>query len=73
MVQKVKFILFDMDNVLCRYDRWARAARLTETSGNMKDEIYRAIWESGFERLGDSGALTPAEYLHVFGRRIGYP
>jgi putative hydrolase of the HAD superfamily len=73
MVEKIDFILFDMDNVLCRYDRWARAARLAEISVNTKDEIYRAIWESGFERSGDNGTLTAAEYLQGFGRRIGYP
>jgi putative hydrolase of the HAD superfamily len=73
MVEKIDFILFDMDNVLCRYDRWARAARLAEISGNTKDEIHRAIWESGFERSGDDGTLTSAQYLQGFGRRIGYP
>jgi len=73
MVETIDLILFDMDNVLCRYDRWARAARLAEISGNTKDEIHRAIWESGFERSGDDGTLTSAQYLQGFGRRIGYP
>ena len=73
MVEKIDLVLFDMDNVLCRYDRWARAARLAEISGNTKEEIHRTIWESGFERSGDNGTLTAAEYLQGFGRRIGYP
>ena len=73
MIEKINLILFDLDNVLCRYDRWARAARLAEISGTAATEIYRAIWQSGFERLGDDGTLTPAEYLKGFGERIGYP
>jgi glucose-1-phosphatase len=73
MIEKVKLILFDLDNVLCRYDRWARAARLAEISGTAANEVYRAIWQSGFERLGDDGTLAPDEYLKGFGERIGYP
>jgi putative hydrolase of the HAD superfamily len=73
MIEKVKLILFDLDNVVCRYDRWARAARLAEISGTGANEIYRAIWQSGFERLGDNGTLTSGEYLKGFGERIGYP
>jgi len=73
MTEKIKLVLFDLDNVLCRYDRWARAARLAEISGTEAKEIYRAIWESGFERLGDDGTLSPREYLKGFGDRIGYP
>jgi putative hydrolase of the HAD superfamily len=73
MVEKIECILFDMDNVLCRYDRWARAARLAEISGKSAEEIYRVIWESGFEGLGDRGALSAPEYLTGFGSRIGYP
>jgi putative hydrolase of the HAD superfamily len=72
MTEKLAFILFDMDNVLCRYDRWRRAARLAEMSGTPARDIYRAIWESGFENLGDNGTLAPAEYLKAFGDRIGY-
>jgi glucose-1-phosphatase len=73
MVEKIECILFDMDNVLCRYDRWARAARLAEISGKSPEEIHRVIWESGFEALGDSGALSAPDYLKGFGSRIGYP
>jgi putative hydrolase of the HAD superfamily len=72
MVDKIELVLFDMDNVLCHYDRWMRAHRLAEISGGTADNIYRAIWESGFERLSDNGTFTPSEYLQGFGDRIGY-
>jgi putative hydrolase of the HAD superfamily len=73
MVEKIECILFDMDNVLCRYDRWARAARLAEISGKTAEEIHRVIWESGFEGLGDRGVLAALDYLKGFGSRMGYP
>lgn len=72
MLQAIKLVLFDMDNVLCAYDRHSRAARLAEFSGGEADHIYREIWETGFEQLGDSGTLSRAEYLQAFGNRIGY-
>jgi HAD superfamily hydrolase (TIGR01509 family) len=73
MTKKLQLILFDMDNVLCRYDRSARIARLAELSGNTENEIHRRIWESGFERSGDEGTLSSSAYLQGFGRLIGYP
>jgi HAD superfamily hydrolase (TIGR01509 family) len=70
---KIECILFDMDNVLCRYDRSVRVARLSEISGKPADNIHRVIFESGFESLGDCGALAADEYLSGFGHRIDYP
>ena len=73
MVEKIKLVLFDMDNVLCDYDRRARAAFLARLAGTTTDFVYEAIWGTGFEQqLGDSGALDAPEYLRAFGERIGY-
>jgi putative hydrolase of the HAD superfamily len=69
----IKLVLFDMDNVLCGYDRGKRVACLAELAGSTSDAVYKAIWDSGFELLGDSGALDAADYLRGFGERIGYP
>jgi HAD superfamily hydrolase (TIGR01509 family) len=69
----IKLVLFDMDNVLCAYNRGERVACLAELAGTTGDFVYKAIWESGFEFLGDSGALDAADYLRGFGERIGYP
>ncbi len=41
--------------------------------GASSDAVHEAIWDSGFELLGDSGALEAADYLRGFGERIGYP
>jgi putative hydrolase of the HAD superfamily len=69
----IKLVLFDMDNVLCDYDRGKRVARLAELAGATSEFVHRAIWDSGFELLGDSGAIGAADYLRGFGERIGYP
>jgi glucose-1-phosphatase len=69
----IKLVLFDMDDVLCDYDRAKRVACLAELAGTTSPFVHEAIWESGFEARGDSGALDAADYLRGFGERIGYP
>ena len=66
-------LLFDLDGVLCRYDRRARVAALARTSGKSSEFVERAIWGSGFEDLGDAGAFDAEAYLSGFGERLGYP
>lgn len=73
MTDTIKLVLFDMDNVLCQYDRVKRVAHLAELAGSTSEFVHAAIWESGFEALGDCGALEAADYLRGFGERIGYP
>ncbi|MGY3033099.1 HAD superfamily hydrolase (TIGR01509 family) [Bradyrhizobium sp. USDA 4354] len=73
MTDAIKLVLFDMDNVLCDYDRGKRVACLAELAGSTCEAVHAAIWGSGFELLGDSGALEAADYLRGFGERIGYP
>jgi HAD superfamily hydrolase (TIGR01509 family) len=69
---RIDLVLFDMDNVLCRYDKRIRAAYLANLAGSTPDSVYDAIWESGFELLSYSGALGAEDYLRGFGERIGY-
>jgi putative hydrolase of the HAD superfamily len=73
VTDKIKLVLFDMDNVLCEYDRGKRVAHLAGLAGRTTESVYKAIWEAGFEFLGDSGALDASDYLRGFGERIGYP
>ncbi|MGY3288301.1 beta-phosphoglucomutase-like phosphatase (HAD superfamily) [Bradyrhizobium sp. LM3.6] len=51
----IKLVLFDMDNVLCDYDRGKRVAWLAKLAGATSEFVHKAIWDSGFELLGDSG------------------
>ena len=73
LMRRPSLVLFDMDDVLCAYSRPARAAYLSRLAGTTTEEIIQAIWQSGFEALGDTGTLDSASYLRGFGDRIGYP
>lgn len=67
-------VIFDMDDVLCRYDLGKRLRVLSRITGQTPRDIRAAIWDSGFEDDADSGGyLDPDHYLCEFGRRIGHP
>lgn len=66
-------VIFDMDEVLCRYDRPLRLRRLAAISSRTPEEIFAAIWQSGFEARSEAGAMDAEAYLRGFGERIGYP
>jgi putative hydrolase of the HAD superfamily len=67
-------VIFDMDDVLCRYDLGRRLRALSRITGRMPRDIRAAIWDSGFEDVADTGGYPdPAQYLAEFGQRIGYP
>jgi len=66
-------VVFDMDQVLCRYDRPLRLRRLAALSGRAPEEIFTAIWQSGFESASEAGAYDAAAYLAGFAERLGYP
>jgi glucose-1-phosphatase len=69
----IRLVVFDMDDVLCRYDRPKRVALLAALAGKRADDVRAAIWGSGFEHSSDAGALDAPSYLEGFGERIGYP
>ncbi len=69
----VALVLFDMNGVLCRYEKARRIAVLSRISGMAPEAIDAAIWGSGFEDAGDAGAMDGAAYLRGFGEAIGYP
>ncbi|MGK9231941.1 HAD family phosphatase [Inquilinus limosus] len=69
----IALVLFDMNEVLCRYDKAARIAALARLSGRSPQAIEAAIWGSGFEDRGDAGELDAEAYLRGFGERIGTP
>jgi putative hydrolase of the HAD superfamily len=69
----ISLVLFDMDDVLCAYDRRSRCAYLAKLAGTTPEAVYAAIWESGFEAQADAGVFDAQVYLHGYGERIGYP
>jgi glucose-1-phosphatase len=69
----IEVVVFDMDEVLCRYRIERRLALLASWSGRSPDAIHAAIWRSGFEDEAERGLWTEDAYLREFGARLGYP
>jgi glucose-1-phosphatase len=69
----IEAVVFDMDEVLCRYRIERRLALLASWSGRSQDAIHAAIWRSGFEDEAERGIWTEDAYLREFGERLGYP
>ena len=70
---KPEAVIFDMDDVLCRYDLGKRLRVLSRITGKTPRDIRAAIWDSGFEDAADSGGFAdPDQYLTEFNQRIGF-
>jgi glucose-1-phosphatase len=70
---EIAIAIFDLDDVLCRYDLGKRLRVLSQISGKMPRDIRAALWDSGFEDDADAGHyVTTEEYLSEFGRRLGH-
>jgi glucose-1-phosphatase len=71
MPPPITSVLFDMDGVLCDYDRSLRVAHLAAASGCTPEQIRHAIWGSGLEAQADAGALSEPEYLSAVADLLG--
>ncbi len=69
----VDLVIFDMDDVLCRYDFGRRLDRLGKLTGLDPDVIDAEIFRSGFDDLADRGHYTAEEYLQLFGNCLDVP
>jgi glucose-1-phosphatase len=69
-----RIAIFDMDDVLCRYDLGKRLRALSQLSGKTPRDIRAAIWDSGFEDDSDAGRYPAGEdYIAGFAERLGFP
>src|SRR5580692_3944838 len=71
MTMPISLVLFDMDDVLCHYDRSARVRNLASLSERTFDDVVHAVWGSGLEARADAGALDETEYLSATGELLG--
>ncbi len=67
----INTVVFDMDDVLCDYDRAARIAHMAKTTGLDPDAIVAAIWGTGFDDRADEGEFTAHTYLAETQSRLG--
>ncbi|CAN7693533.1 HAD family phosphatase [Variovorax sp. LjRoot130] len=72
MAMSISLVLFDLDGVLCDYDRSARVAHLAALTGQSVDAVRRAIWDSGLEARADAGLMSGKDYLSELGLLLGH-
>ena len=66
-------VIFDMDDVLCRYELGRRLRALGAIANKNPRDIRAAIWDSGFEDDADAGRYPESEiYLAEFSNRLGH-
>lgn len=73
MTAPISLVLFDLDDVLCRYDRSARIAHLAGVVGRDAQTVRQAIWDSGLEGRADAGQIGDADYIAELGALLGHP
>jgi putative hydrolase of the HAD superfamily len=73
MRTRPQLVLFDIDGVLCRYDRAAFAGALGELTGHTAEFVREAVWGSGLETRSDLGEVDPEAYLREMSDRLGRP
>jgi putative hydrolase of the HAD superfamily len=71
MKPTISLVLFDLDGVLCRYDRAARIGHIAAVAGEPPQTVRDAIWASGLEDRADAGLVSDEEYLREMGERLG--
>ena len=71
-VDSISAVIFDLDDVLCTYDRPAHIAHIASLAGKNPEDVYTAIWASGFDGDADIGLFDADDYLRGFEERIGY-
>ncbi|MES0809632.1 HAD family phosphatase [Roseibium sp. SCPC15] len=70
----IKFVIFDMDQVLYDYEHQVRLQLLEDLTGRPAAEIDEAVWGGSHENEAEAGNPDTAEgYLAQYGRLLGYP
>lgn len=64
-------LLFDLDDVLCRYDRRAFVLRLADRTRTEPEHVRAVLQDRELEALSDSGELEPEAWLDTLGQRLG--
>jgi len=70
----IRFVIFDMDQVLYDYEHAVRLKLLEELTGYPAAEIDAAVWGGPYEDAAEAGTPDTAEgYLSQFAELLGYP
>lgn len=70
----IKFVIFDMDDVLYDYDHNHRLNALSELTGFKPDDIDTKLWGGPHETRAEAGCpATGKQYLEQYQSLLGYP
>lgn len=70
----IRFVIFDMDQVLYDYEHAVRLRLLEELTGRPAAEIDAAVWGGPHEEAAEAGDPATADaYLAQYGDLLGYP
>ncbi|MET0540267.1 MAG: HAD family phosphatase [Variovorax sp.] len=72
MRNRPHLVLFDIDGVLCQYDRAVFQGALGALTGHTAEFVREAVWGSGLETRSDRGEVDPAAYLREISERLGH-
>ncbi|MGJ7509300.1 HAD family hydrolase [Variovorax sp. GT1P44] len=67
----ISLVLFDLDGVLCHYDRAARVEHLAASTHRSAEAVRHVIWGTGLESRADAGLIGDEDYLAELGRHLG--
>lgn len=71
---QIRFVIFDMDEVLYDYDHQIRLGLLEKLTGRPAHEIDAAVWGGPHESRAEAGLpATPEGYLAQYAQLLGYP
>lgn len=71
---QIRFVIFDMDEVLYDYDHQIRLGLLEKLTGRSAHEIDAAVWGGPHESWAEAGSpATPEGYLAQYAQLLGYP
>jgi len=67
----VKAFLFDLGNVLVRFDHRAAAAKITDGTGASPEKLFEMFFESPLVVEHDTGRISTQQFYEEVSRRIG--
>jgi dinuclear metal center YbgI/SA1388 family protein len=68
---KIRFIFFDLGNVLLRFSTRRLARQAAEVAGCSEDEILHAVFGNGINRKIECGEISDTEFYESFCRSVG--
>jgi len=67
---KIKILIFDLGNVVLKFDHRVATRKIAALSGLEEFEVYKSIFYSGIERLFDCGKISAKEFYKKISKKF---